>query len=752
MDGMINPGPEALLGTPVSNVTIPETGVANLSRRGLFGVGAGALLLGVMVKARPARAQGEGLAAAAPRPGTQVAAFLEFHPDGKVRLLSPFVEGGQGIATAMAQIVGEELDVDPAQFIVDCAPPGADYLVVNGRRLTGGSLSVRSSYGTMRQLGATARNLMVRAAAAKLDVPEAELTTEPGKVVHKASSRTVPYAELVDAALKLQPSEVASLRDPATFRWIGKPVPRIDIRDKSTGRAQYAIDLQVENMLQGAVTHAPRLGQEPGALANEAEVRAMPGVHSVHKLPGAVAVLADRWWRARKAVEALQVTWADAPNPNALPADFSSAGMLATLRAERGAGSPAEENGNLAAAFAGAAKTIEAEYDAPYLAHAQIEPPSAIARFNEDGTLDLWVPNQAPEMYQATAARMAGLEPAKVKIHSPILGGFFGRHFLYEAAAPYPQAIALSKAVNRPVKVLWTREEEFLRDGYRPMGFVRFKGAVGADGMPVALQAAAIGEGPIGRYFTQNQAVDSSMVEGIAGKPYTIAAKRVDCVKVKQPTIISFWRSVGHSMNDFFYESFLDELAAAGGKDPFEMRLAMLGDKPRQATLLREVAALSGGWKRGPFEAEGIRRARGVAMASPFGSEVATIAEVSITGGEIRVHDLWIAIDPGRAVNPAIIESQVQSAAAIGLSSSLLEEITYEAGVPQQRNYDTYPILPLARMPRVHVKVVESGAALGGVGEPGVPGVPPAVANAVAALTGQRIRSLPLSKARLGSS
>jgi isoquinoline 1-oxidoreductase beta subunit len=751
MDGMINPGSDALLGSPAAEVTIPETGVANLSRRGLFGVGAGALLLGVMVKGRAAQAQGEGLAAAAPRPGTQVAAFLEIQQDGKVRLLSPFVEGGQGVATAMAQIVGEELDVEPANFIVDCAPPGADYMIVNGRRLTGGSLSVRSSYGTMRQLGATTRNMLVRAAAARLNAPEAELTTEPGKVLHRASNRSLTYAELVADAMKLQPSEVASLRDPASFRWIGKPVPRIDVRDKSTGRAQYAIDLKVENMLQAAVTHAPRLGQEPGAIANEADVRGMPGVHSVQKLPGAVAVLADSWWRARKAVEALEVTWTEGQHARALPADFSSAAMLAKLRAEKGTGAPAEESGDLNAAFASAAKTIEAEYDAPYLAHAQIEPPSAIARFNDDGTLDLWVPNQAPEMFQAVAARVAAIPQEKVKIHSPILGGFFGRHFLYDGAAPFPQAILLSKAVNRPVKVLWSREEEFLRDGLRPIGFARFRGGLDANGMPVALHAAAIGEGPIGRYFTRDRPVDSSMVEGIAGKPYSIAAKRVDCVKVPQAPIISFWRSVGHSMNDFFYESFLDEMAIAGGRDPYEMRLTMLRDKPRQATLLRAVAEMSGGWKRGPFEADGVRRARGVAMASPFGSEVATIAEVSIADGEIRVHDIWVAIDPGRAVNPATIEAQVQSAAAIGLSSSLLEEVTYEGGVPQQRNFDTYPILPLARMPRIHVRVVESGAALGGIGEPGVPGVPPAVANAVAALTGERIRSLPMSKTRLGS-
>ncbi|MFC0407112.1 xanthine dehydrogenase family protein molybdopterin-binding subunit [Roseomonas elaeocarpi] len=723
----------------------------SLSRRSL-GAGLGALILGAVLPGRMARAQGEGAAAAAPRPGTRVKAFLEIHADGRVRLLSPFVEGGQGIATAMAQIVGEELDVDPARFEVECAPPGTDYLVVNGTRMTGGSFSTRSSYEIMRRLGATTRDLLIRAAAMQWKVKPQELATENGTVVHRRSGRRLAYGALAEEAMALTPGENVPLRDPKTFRYIGKPVARLDMRDKSTGRAQYSIDMRVDGMLQAAVQHAPRIGAEADSLVNEDEVRAMPGVHSIHRLKDAVAVLGDSWWRARRAVETLRVNWS--AGQGGVPEDFSSAGMLAALKTERSSGAPADSSGDVETALRGAAKVIEAEYDAPYLAHAQLEPPSALARFNDDGTLDLWLPNQMPELFQAAAARTAGLEPAQVKLHSPMLGGFFGRHFIYDFANPFHQAIQLAKAVNRPVKVIWSRMEEFVRDAVRPLGFARFKAGLDANGMPVALQAAAVGEGPIGRYFGAamgNPPVDSSMVEGIVEKPYAIPNKRVDCVKHPHPTVIAFWRSVGHSMNDYFYESFFDEIATAGGKDPFELRMALLKDSPRQRDLLRAVGELSGGWKRGPFVADGERRARGVAMATPFNTEVATIAEVSIRDNEVKVHDVWVAIDPGSIVNPAIIANQVQSAVALGLSSSLLEEVVYEKGAPQARNFDSYPILSRTRMPRVHVRVVESGAPMGGVGEPGLPGVPPAVANAVAALTGQRVRSLPFSKTRFGA-
>lgn len=744
---------------PADAVTVVEKLPRAASRRGFLTAAGSALVLSVALPGRSAHAQAqgpaEGAGAIAPKPGTRVAAFLEIHPDGTVKLLSPFVEGGQGIATGMAQIVGEELDVPPARFVVECAPPGPDYAVVNGLRMTGGSFSTRSSYAVMRRLGATARDMLIRAAAARLKVQESELTTRDGVVLHAATDRSLPYGDLAADALLLKPNEAVQLRDPATFRYIRQPVPRLDVHDKATGRAVYAIDQKLDGMLYAAVQHAPHLGTEPEALTNEADIRAMPGVHSVHRLPGAVAVAADSWWRARKAVEALTVRWS-APKPSGLDtvaADFSSDGMVAALKASADPGLAAEAVGDTADAFAKAAKIVEAEYEAPYLAHAQLEPPSALARFAEDGTLDLWLPNQMPELFQAISAQVAGLQPAQVRIHSPMLGGFFGRHFAYGPANPFPQAIRLAQATKRPVKVLWSREEEFRSDALRPLSYSRFRAALDAEGRPSAIEVRTVGEGPIGRYFGAlfKNPIDSSAVEGIVEKPYAIPNRRMTFTKLAHPVTIAFWRSVGHSMNDAFYESFLDEIAQGGGQDPFALRQALLKDSPRHLALLAAVAEMSGGWRRGPYAAEGGTRARGLAMASPFGSETATIAEVSVTGGEARVHTLWIAFDPGSVVNPAIVRAQVESAAALGLSSVLFEQVVYRDGVRQSQNYDTYPILRREHMPAVHVRIVESGAPMGGVGEPGLPGVPPAVLNAVAALTGQRIRALPIANTKLSA-
>ena len=721
----------------------------NLSRRRFVG----GLVLSVALPSGLVRAQEAAPPAVKPPP--VVSAFLEIRPDGTVVLQSPFMEGGQGIFTAMAQIVGEELDADPARFIVENAPAGPNYIVMtNGLRITGGSMSVRKSYTAMRTIGASARQMLIQAAASKLNLPIAELRTETGQVIHPASGRSIGYGALAADAAALPVPATVSLKSPENFRWIGKPIARLDMREKSTGHAVYSIDIKVDGMLQAAVQHARRLGMEPGAIANEAAVRAMPGVHSVHRLPGAVAVVADRWWRARRAVETLQVEWQEAApgTPHAMPADFSTDGLRTTLSALTGTGIVAEEKGDTSAALLGASRVVEATYDAPFLAHGQLEPPSATARWNDDGTLDLWLPNQAPEMFQGDAAKIAGIAPEKIRIHSPLLGGFFGRHFIYPGSGAYPQAILLAKAVGRPVKMIWSREEEFLRDTLRPMGVARFHAGLDAQGMPVAMDVRAMGEGPTGRLFGRKpDAADSSIVEGMAEKPYGIPNRRVAEVRHEYPAMIGFWRSVGHSMNDFFYETFLDEVADAGKQDPFELRRQLLTASPRHRNLLDAVAELSGGWKRGPFKApDGTQRARGVAMASPFGTEVATIAEVSIAAGQVKVHDVWVAIDPGSIVNPAIIEAQVNSAVAIGLSSALMEEVVYEKGEPKARNYDGYPILPPDRMPRVHVRIIESGAPMGGIGEPGVPGVPPAVVNAVAALTGQRVRSLPLSKTVFG--
>ncbi|OLY73827.1 isoquinoline 1-oxidoreductase [Pseudomonas sp. ATCC PTA-122608] len=726
----------------------------NLSRRRfLASTAVGALVIGFGLPLGSGRVQAATAAAAGER-GTQVPAFLEIRPDNTIRLLSPFIEGGQGTFTAMAQIVGEELDADPATFLVECAPPGEAFVVMeNGMRITGGSMSVRMSYPTMRRLGALARAMLLEAGAQALKVPVGELSTEPGKVVHAASGRSLTYGELAGRAMDLPVPDVASvkLRDPSQFRWIGKPVKRLDAYDKSTGKALYSIDMKVDGMLHAAVQHAPRLGMTVGSLRNEDQVKAMPGVHSVHRLPGAVAVVAERWWHAKRAVESIQVDWLE-PTADSkvrgMPKDFSSDEHFKRLAAETGPARDDENEGDVAGTLANAKTKIEATYHNQYLHHAQLEPPSALARFNPDGSLDIWLPNQAQDMFLADIAKRTGLDPSRINLHSPLLGGFFGRHFLYDSASPYPQAIELAKAVGRPVKLIWSREEEFLRDVLRPVAAVNFRGALDSDGWPVAIEAVSATEGPTEALAgKQGEKLDPTALEGLSGKSYAIPNKRIAQIYVKGPVMLGYWRSVGNSLNDFFYEAFLDELADKGGKDPFELRLHLLRDNQRLTTLLKAVGELSGGWKRGPFTAEdGSKRARGVAMASPFGTQTAVIAEVSIENGQVKVHDIWQAIDPGSIVNPAIVEAQVHGAVSLGLSQVLLEEAVYVDGLPRARNYDLYPVLPPSRMARVHVRVIESGEKMGGIGEPPLPAVAPAVANAVATLTGQRIRSMPLSR------
>jgi isoquinoline 1-oxidoreductase beta subunit len=730
----------------------PEAGTQNVSRRrfllGSAGAMGGAFVLGLGLPLRAAHAQGPAPSAMR---GTKVPAFLAIHPDNTIRFLSPFTEGGQGTFTAMVQIVGEELDADPATFIVENAPPGPDYVVMeSGRRSTGGSSSVRMSYPVMRRLGALARAMLLQAAATELAVPASELTTEPGRVVHTASGRSLSYGELAQKAMDLPVPDPDSvkLKDPSQFRWIGKPVPRVDVYAKSTGKAVYAIDVRVDGMVHAAVQHAPRLGMTVGAIRNEDQVKAMKGVMSLHRLPGAVAVVAERWWNAKRAVEAVQVEWQEAPADSKLrvmPADFSTKDFRQRLATEPGRGVDAESHGDTAGALKNAKTTIEATYFSQHVNHAQLEPPSTLARFNSDGTVEVWLPNQAQDLFAAAIAKSAGVDLSKVIMHTPMLGGFFGRHFLYDQACPYPQAIQLAKETGRPVKVIWSREEEFLRDTHRPMAAVRFKAGLDANGMPVALEAVSATEGPTeGINNKRAEKFDPGAVEGLVNKSYDIPNRRIAQLYVKTPVTLGYWRSVGNSMNDFLYEAFLDEVADKGGKDPYELRMQLLHGNERLTTLLRTVGELSGGWKRGPYtHQDGTQRARGVAMASPFGSQTAAIAEVSMKNGHVVVHDIWQAVDPGSIVNPAIVEAQVNGASALALSQALIEETVYEKGIPVARNFDMYPILPPNRMARVHVAIVQSGAKMGGIGEPPLPAVAPAVANAIARLTGQRQRSMP---------
>lgn len=734
-----------------------ETALVNLSRRQFLlasaSVTAGALVIGFGIPLADASE------AAAPLPASKsprVPAFLEIRADNSIRLQCPFAEGGQGIFTGMAQIVGEELDASPDTFLVQMAPAGSDYQVMEGNmRFTGGSRSVRSSYTAMRTLGASARLMLLQAAAERWKLPIEQLSTEPGRVIHAASGRSATYGELAADALDrpVPTPDQITLRKPEQFRWIGKSITRLDARDKSTGKAIYAIDCRVDGMLHAAVQHAPRFGLECEQVLNEQQVRAMRGVHSVHVLEGAVAVVAERWWNAKRAAESLQVRWkepADTTSIRYTPANFSTEAYREELEAFDGKPLDAEVKGDATQAFSTAKTTVTATYAVPHLSHAQLEPPSSLARFDSKGGLEVWLPNQAPERFLADIAKRTGLDPSRITIHSPLLGGFFGRHFLYPHASPYTQAVRLAQLVGKPVKVIWSREEEFLRDPLRPMAVVKLRGGLDGNGMPVVLEAISATEGPAeANGGKRGDGADATAVEGLTGKTYDIAHRRIAQRYHKSPMRLAYWRSVGNSINDFVYEAFLDELADAGGHDPYELRLKLLAGNERLSNLLQAVATLSGGWKRGPFTAaDGTRRARGVAMASPFGTETAAIAEVSIDNGRIKVHDIWHAIDPGQVINPGLVEAQVNSAIALGLSQALVEEAVYKDGQPVARNYDLYRILPPTLMAKVHVSVIQSGAALGGIGEPPLPSVAPAVANAVARLTGQRLRSMPFSRHR----
>ena len=726
--------------------------IRNVSRRALF-ASAGALVLSAQV---PLRAQ-----PASPLPlATKINSYFTVNPDGTCHIMNPFVEGGQGIDTAVVQILAEELDASPDCFTISCAPPGADFAVMNifgqQMRFTGGSFSVRSSYAHFCKLGATARAMLVQAAANQLGVPAAELTTANGQVLHAVSGRALEYAALAATARNLPVPPDAEPKSPANFHMIGSALPRLDVRAKSTGQTRYAIDIAMPNMLRAAVIHAPRAGDEPAGIGNEAAVRDMPGVFGIHRLPGAMAVTADSFWRARKAAEALEIAWAK--TERSVPAGFTNDTMLSTLKqAMVQPGRVGEQEGEIAVGMAQATRTIEAEYDAPYLAHGQLEPPSALAAFQPDGSLEVWTPNQAPEGFQALAAAVSGLPPERIMIHSQPLGGFFGRHFMYGPATIMPQAILLARETGRPVKVIWTREEEFGRDAYRPLAHARFKAGLDSQGNLIALEVKGAGEGPTTRHQPPEwlvNGIDDSIMEGLMGKPYRVPHARIAFIPQPHPpgVNVGYWRSVGHSMNEFFFESFLDEVAHEAGRDPFMFRQALLQHSPRHLRLLNALAELAGTpWRALPYQhADGSRRARGVSMSSPFGSHTATLAEVSIAEGAVRVHELWIAIDPGSIVNPGIIAQQVEGAAALGLSSALFEEMTFEDGMPAKRNFDTYTVLRRDSMPKVNVRIVESGEPMGGIGEPGLPGVVPALANAVFNLTGQRIRSLPLAKTRLG--
>lgn len=671
-------------------------------------------------------------------------AFISIDKDGGVTFQNPFVEMGQGTYTSIPAIVAEELDIDMSSILVVQAPATADYRILynNTIRFTGGSSSVRGSYATMRKAGATGRAMLIEAAAKKWNVPISECSTRPGSVVHKKSDRQLGYGELAPLAAALPVPNKVKLKDETKFRLLGKSVKRTDSVAKVTGQAEFGMDVQVAGMLVAAVRQSPVFGGKVKSFDKKAVID-MPGVFAVEEIPSAVAVIADHFWHAKSAVEKLPVEF----DPDGHD-DFSSAAYLQKLQSVLDdKGVTAEDVGDAGQAMGEADKVITADYHVPFLAHATMEPMNCTAMVAKDHCI-VWAPNQGVDFVVQTAAEITGLPPEAIEIRTPFLGGGFGRRFIMDYVA---QAVALAnKHKGKAIKVVWTREEDTQHDFYRPLTAARYRAGFDKDGNPLALHITTAGEGPLGRllpHFLQDPNIDHSVIEGAAEQPYAIPNKRMDLVKVGfAPVPIGFWRSVGNSQNSFFKESFIDEMAHATNADPVEFRRRLLKTAPRFKKVLDKLASIAK-WRAKPWKAEdGTRHAMGIALQLSFGSIVGQIAEVSLVNKKLRTHQVWCVVDCGFAVNPAIVAMQMESGIVYGLSAAMAEEITMEKGRVMQANFDTYRILPPAEMPKITVEIINSGAELGGIGEPGTPPIAPAVCNALFALTGERIRSLPLSK------
>ncbi|SHE29965.1 isoquinoline 1-oxidoreductase, beta subunit [Modicisalibacter ilicicola DSM 19980] len=714
-----------------------------MSRRGFLkasGLAAGGLVLAFQLPLIVRQARG-----ASPSGGT-LNAFLTLDPEGRVTFFSPFIEGGQGVYTALPQIIADELDVAFETISVEQAPAGEAYKIMFGgtQRFTGGSMSVRSSYTAMRQAGAAARQMLLQAAADRWEVPIGELDTQPGRVVHAASERSIGYGELAEAAGALEPPTDPPLKDPSRFRYIGKPIQRNDSTAKANGSAQFAIDVRLPNMAYAAVKQSPVLGGDVASM-DEAAIADRPGVISVERLPGAVAVIADTYWHAQSALDALPVEF-----ENAAAAGLNSEQLAEEMQGRVDeAGMTAESHGDVEAAFLDAERVIEAVYQMPFLAHATMEPMNATADVTAE-RCEAWVPNQGVDVVVQQIAEITGLSADNITVHTPYIGGFYGRRFITDYGQ---QAVRLSKAAGRPVQLIWSREQDTQHDYFRPMVTLKHRAAIDAEGKVSGWHVTVVGDGPFKRLMPQfmQDGIDSSALEGVTEQPYTIANRRVDWVSHDYPVKIGFWRSVGHSYNGYVTESFIDEMAEATATDPLEFRRQLLGEAPRYLNVLDSVAEMAG-YQPSVQEENGRRSAYGIALHLSFGSIVGEVAKVSIEEGRPRVHKVWCAVDCGSMVNPDTIEAQIQSGISTGLSQTLLEEITIENGEVVQKNFDTYRFLPPSLMPDVEVQIIESGAEMGGIGEVGTPPVAPAVASAVYKLTGQRIRRLPMARHDLTAS
>ena len=728
------------------------------TRRGLIAAGVaggGALLLGVAVRPghraprlKPLVAEGDE---------ALVNAWLKIAPDNRVTAIVPHAEMGQGVHSALAQMLADELDADWELVSVQEAPAHEEYAnyalgkgfllgdvsvpavlvdTVDGGflkltqaldlQITGGSLSLRAT-GThaMRVAGAAARQMLAEAAAEAWNVPVGELDLRASRVTHAPSGKQAPYADFAVAAAAVKPPAKPRLKTPEQFRLMGRSPPRKDIPAKVDGSAGFGIDAVVPGDAAtkvAAVRACPVFGGSVEAV-DDAPALAIRGVERVVNLGDAVAVVANGYWPASRGLAALQVAWntggREAVSQDAIFAQFAR--DLTRLEAE-GGGSADADIGDAKAALAGAATRVEAEYRVPYLAHAAMEPLACTA-WVRGGLCDVWTGTQNPLGLRAAVAEALGVDASLVTVHNAYLGGAFGRRATFECAL---QAVRVAKVSGGRVQLIWSREEDIAQDKYRPAGISRFRGGLDADGKPVAWWNI---------YTDKHDPAEAPLI------PYAIGNQRIE--HIASPTHVPFgvWRSVDHSQHAFFTESFIDELAAAAGADPVAFRRDLLRHAPRHQRVL-DAAAKAANWGA-PL---GAGKGRGVALHESFGTIVAQVAEVAVSGGKVRVQRMTCAVDAGFAVNPDGLVAQMESGIAFGLSAALHGEISIAEGRVRQSNFHDYPVLRIDEMPAIETVIVNGGGPLGGGGEPGTPPAAPAVTNAVFAATGQRARELPLAK------
>jgi len=702
---------------------------ASLSRRDFlkFGAAAGGLLLGLRLPSTARARDGATDGPFAPN------AWIRIDTNGSVLFMVARSEMGQGVMTALPMLLAEELEVGLDQITVRFAP--ADPAYTNrliGQQLTGGSTSVRDAWTKLREAGAVARTLLVEAAAARWHVPAADCRAERGRVIHPGGDLRLGYGSLAAEAAELPLPAGVFLKEPDEWRLIGTAAPRLDTPDKVNGRARFGIDVRLTDKVVASVERCPVFGGTVGSFDATAAT-AVPGVIAVLLIGSGIAVVAEDTWTAFQARKALTIDWDLGDG-----AGVSSASIRERFAARLDDGGvDVRGDGDAAGALAGAVTTIEAVYETPFQAHACMEPMNCTADVRDDGC-DVFVPTQAQTRCQNVAMEITGLPAEKVRVHTTFLGGGFGRRGEQDFVG---DAVELSKTLGRPVQVVWTREDDIRHDFYRPAGLNRLRGGLDAGGRPMAWQHRIVGPSILSRVAPGAVAggSDRTSVEGAANLPYAIPNIQVTYRLDNTPVPVGFWRAVGSSQNAWITECFLDELAAAGGHDPLALRRELLAGHPRHLGVLN-LAAEKAGWDKPARDG----RHRGIAVAESFGSFVAQVAEISIDGGRVRVHRVVCAVDCGQVINPDTVVAQMESGIVYGLTATLKSAITIAGGRVEQGNFDDFPLLRFAETPAIEVHIVPSDEDPGGVGEPGLPPIAPAVCNAVFAATGKPVRSLPI--------